>query len=158
MHNLTKADLAIDKHALDEEIVRQPQLFSEISEQAVMSAAERDAAKENLKVVDAALWIDWRTKLKDGKVTEKLLDHHVVTDPDHEKAFNTWLDAKTKADNAENLKDAFQQRSSMLRDLVSLYTSNYYQEASMRPSAASEASHYAANRSHLAKARAGRSK
>lgn len=153
-----QAQLAIDKSVLDDEVIRQPVLFYTISEQLTDAIAERDAAKEELASVNADLDSTWRKKLKDAKITEKVIQNHVQTSAAHETAFNNWLAAKTRADKLEALKDAFQQRSYMLRDLVSLYSANYYEVSSIKPPAAVEASHYAANRSRMSNARAVRGK
>lgn len=155
-----KQQLEIDKSVLDDEVIRQPVLFYTISELLTDAIAERDGAKEELSMVDADLDAQWRAKLSknEKRVTEKLIANYVQTSPLHEKAFQTYLDAKTKADKLLALKDAFQQRSYMLRDLVALYSANYYEEASVRPSKAQEASHYAAQRQRMSNARAARGK
>lgn len=152
--------LAIDKSVLDDEVIRQPVLFYTISEALTDAIAERDAAKEDLAAVDADLDFTWRKKLSKGtvKITETMVKNHVQTSADHDKAFLAWLEAKTKADKLLALKEAFQQRSYMLRDLVSLYSANYYEESSIKPSRAQEASQYAANRSRISNARAARGK
>jgi hypothetical protein len=155
------AQLAIDKSVLDDEVIRQPMLFYMVSELLTDALAERDAAKEELASVDADLDFTWRRKLskdKAVKITESTIKSYVQTSADHEKAFATWLAAKTKADKLQGLKDAFQQRSYMLRDLVSLYSANYYEDASVKPTKAQEASHYASNRSRISNARAARGK
>jgi hypothetical protein len=155
-----QAQLAIDKSVLDDEVIRQPVLFYAISEQLTDAIAERDGAKENLAAIDAILDGEWRKKLAKlhSKVTEKMVENHVLTDRRHEKAFDIWLDSKTHADKLSALKDAFGQRSYMLRDLVSLYSTNYYEESSVKPSRVQEASHYAANRQRMSNARAARGK
>jgi|ERR1700722_328765 len=154
------ADLAIDKSVLDDEVIRQPVLFYEVSEQLVTALAERDGAKEELATVDAKLSAHWRKQLSGGKdrVTDKRIDTYVQTSDEHEAAFNVYLAAKERADKLQVLKEAFQQRSYMLRDLVALYTANYYEASSIKPSKAQEASHYAANRARMANAREARSK
>lgn len=151
-----KSLLLINKHALDDEIIRQSQLYSDISDYAVQAEAERDAAKEDLEVVDAKLDIKWRKKLKDEKSTETMFKNLVKTDPEHEKAFDVWLAAKSNADEMNNLKNSFLQRSNMLRTLGQLYTSNYWMESSIKPTHAQENAHYTANRQRIATARAAR--
>lgn len=151
--------LEIDKTALDDEVIRQPSLFYMVSEQLIEASADRDAAKEELATVDAELDAKWRKKLNTGtKVTDKTVQSHVQTDPKHADAFSAYLEAKAKADKLLVLKESFQQRSYMLRDLVSLYTANYYEDASIRPSRAQEASQYSANRVRISNARAAREK
>ena len=153
-----QAQLAIDKSVLDDEVIRQPVLFYTISEQLTDASAQRDAAKEELATVDAEMDSHWRKKLAklQDKVTEKMVANHVQTSAEHEAAFKTYLEAKTKADKLSALKDAFQQRSYMLRDLVALYSANYYEDASIKPSRAQEASHYNINRERIADAKAAR--
>jgi hypothetical protein len=148
--------LEIDKTALDDEIIRQPVLFYTVSEQLTDTIAARDAAKEELAAVDAELDHKWRKQLsksQSGRVTEGLITSHITTSAEHEKAFLAYLDAKTKADKLLALKEAFQQRSYMLRDLVSLYSANYYENTSLKPTKAQDASHYNANRARINNAR-----
>lgn len=153
-----QSQLAIDKSVLDDEVIRQPVLFYSISEMLTDAIATRDGAKEDLAAIDADLDGTWRKKLSkgDSKVTEKMVANCVQTDQEHEKAFDVWLKAKTHADKLLALKEAFQQRSYMLRDLVSLYSANYYEDASIKPTKTQEASHYAANRARISNARAAR--
>jgi hypothetical protein len=152
--------LAIDKTVLDDEIIRQPVLFYTISEKLTDAAAERDTAKEELAIVDAELDGEWRRELatKENKVTEKMVQNCIITSPQHTQAFEEYLIAKKKADKLLALKEAFQQRGYMLRDLVALYTANYYEASSIKPTQAQEASNYAANRARISNARAARGK
>jgi len=153
-----KQHLAIDKTVLDDEVIRQPVLFYEISEQLTEAIAERDAAKEELAYADAELNSYYRNKHKNStsRVTDSFIQSCIQTDEDHVAANKTWMDAKLKADKLLALKEAFQQRSYMLRDLVSLYSANYYESNSIKPTKAQEASHYAANRTRISNARAAR--
>src|SRR6185437_11627731 len=131
-----KKQLAIDKTALDDEVIRQPGLFYEVSEQLTMANAERDGAKEELATVDAELADKWRRSLAKtvkGRVTDAMVAQCVQTSADHEKAFTIYLNAKAKAEKLLVLKDAFMQRSYMLRDLVTLYSANYYEDTSLKP-------------------------
>jgi len=140
---------------LDDEVVRQPVLFYTISEALTDALALRDGAKEDLAAVDAQMDSIWRRKLlkNDTKITEKMVQNHVQCSPEHEKAFEAYLEAKTNADKLLALKEAFQQRSYMLRDLVSLYSANYYETSSIKLTQAMEASHYNANRMRMSNAR-----
>lgn len=160
--NLTdlKQHLAIDKSMLDDEVVRQPSLFYAVSEVLTDAIASRDGAKEELAAVDAKMDGVWRNKLSKihDKVTEKMVQNWVQNSYEHEKAFDAYLEAKTNADKLLALKEAFQQRSYMLRDLVSLYSANYYEVSSIKPTKATEASHYNANRQRMSNAREARGK
>lgn len=154
-----RAELAIDKTVLDDEVIRQPVLFYAISEAMTEAIAVRDAAKEELATIDAELDHTVRAKFASlEKYTEAMVKNGIQTSVKHQKAFTAYLDAKVAADKLEALKDAFKQRSYMLRDLVSLYSANYFEQSSLKPPAAVEASHYHANRARIATARANRSK
>lgn len=150
--------LAIDKSVLDDEVIRQPVLFYTVSEMLTDALAERDGAKEELAYVDAAEELKARRALAKvhGKVTDAMVKHEVQRSKAHTQASDDYLDAKHKADKLLALKDAFQQRSYMLRDLVSLYSANYYESSSMKPTKAQEASQYASQRSRMSTARAAR--
>src|SRR5690348_14596091 len=124
-----KALLAIDKSALDEEISTQPSLFYAVAEGFIEAAAERDACKEELTTVDAQLDGQVRMVLAstEEKVTEAMVKNAVQTHKDHQAAFDTYMEAKTKADLFGAMKEAFAQRGYMLRDLAQLYVSSYYE-------------------------------
>lgn len=148
--------LTIEKLALDDEVINQPTLFYMVSEQLTLAMAERDAAKENLANVDASLYSKWRLKLskiKNSRVTDAEVNNQVQCSQEHEEAFNQFLTAKTQAEKLIALKEAFQQRSYMLRDLVALYTANYFEDSSLKPTKAQEASQYKSNRIRVALAR-----
>ncbi len=155
-----KLHLAIDKSMLDDEVVRQPVLFYNISEILTDAIAMRDGAKEELATVDAEMDNVWRNKLTKthDKVTEKMVQNWVQSSSEHKRAFQAYLKAKTYADKLLALKEAFQQRSYMLRDLVSLYSANYYETSSIKPTQTMEASHYNANRARMSNAREARGK
>lgn len=127
--------LAIDKHQLDQELEEHPVLLFKISEAYVQAAAHRDMLKEKLATVDAELFDKHRRKpVKDKeRVTDTTIKTSVQADKDHEKASNAYLTAKNKADMLLALKEAFQSRGFMIRDLCSLFTSNYYESESVRP-------------------------
>ena len=146
-------NLRIDKHSLDDEVIQQPSLFYEVSEQYIRAAAERDQLKEELANVDAKLDAEVRSTLGDVKATEGKIKSRVQIDPKHAAAFDAWLVAKEQADRLGVLKDAFQQRSYMLRDLVALNTSNYFEETSVRSGVSHDRAVYSQQRARLTAAR-----
>jgi adenylate kinase family enzyme len=128
-----KEYLKIDKHRLDEELEEQPMLLFQISEAFVQAAAERDMLKEQLATIDANLDFDVRSDYGDKKYTEAMVKNEIQTDKKHDTAMLKYLDAKKQADLLAALKEAFQSRGYMLRDLASLYTANYYEQGSAKP-------------------------
>jgi hypothetical protein len=153
--NELKALLAINKNGLDEEISRQPMLFFDVAEACVDAMAERDAAKEELASADAELDGLVRTALNksEDKVTEAMVRNSIQMHKKHVDAFDAYMGAKTKADMLLALKEAFGQRSYMLRDLVQLYVSSYYEQNSVQGTAAQDKIEYNSTRKRLSVAR-----
>jgi hypothetical protein len=151
-----KARLAIEKANLDTEISQHPMLYFEVAEACVQATAERDACKEELTSIDATLDGDVRAILaKKDKVTEAMVKNSVQTHPKHTDAFDTYMQAKTKADQLLALKEAFSSRGYMLRDLVSLVSVGFYESTSMGQHNLDRA-RYNKQREKLAEARTGR--
>lgn len=154
-----KDSLQINKNALDDEVIRQPQLFFAVAEKYVEAAAKRDTLKEALTSIDAELDGKVRIMLEKAaeKTTEAIVRNAVQVHKDHEKAFNLYIQAKIDADALGALKEAFIQRSFMLRDMCSLYVSSYYENASIQANSASDKAVYKEKRTRMADARGARS-
>lgn len=121
--------LKIDKSSLDDELAAQSELFYAIGEMYVTAVSIRDELKETMATTDALLDQRVRKVAKD-KVTEAQVKGQIQLEPEHTKAHNAYLEAKTEADILGALKDAFKERGYMLRDLCSLYVSGYYETKS----------------------------
>lgn len=136
--------LKIDKNRLDEELEEQPMLLFKISEAYTEAAAERDAAKEMLTTTDANLDKKGRVELDraEEKVTEPMVKTYVQTHKDHAAATAVYLKAKHRANQLESLKESFQSRGYMIRDLCTLYAANYYERDSARPTNAGNRTTY----------------
>ena len=152
-----KARLAINKGGLDDEVSQQPTLYFEVSEAYVEAAAVRDACKEELTSIDASLDGEVRAALarSEDKVTEAMVKNSVQSHEKHQAAFDTYMEAKTKADLLAALKEAFGQRGYMLRDLAQLFMASYYEQSSMSNGSLDRAK-YQKNRERLAEARGAR--
>ena len=148
--------LKIDKLSLDDEVERQPSLFYEVSEAYAEAVGERDDDKETLAIIDAEL--DAQARNSKEKITEAQVKSYIQTNSEHQIAFDTWLESKKLADRLGALKEAFQQRSYMLRDLVSLHNSNYFEESSLRSNASEDKLVYNKQRVRLANARENRNR
>lgn len=125
--------LLINQNALDYEIMHQAQTYNEIGIATVEAKSEADALYEAYKNTDATLNISVREELTalGTKFTEAIVAAKVATHPDHVTAYQDYLNAKLVADKLSVLKDAYSQRSSMLRDLVSLFSSSYWTKDSI---------------------------
>lgn len=148
--------LQIDRNALDTAVMRQPVLLDAVSEAYVEAAAERDALKEELATIDARLDLNIRAgSTSANKVTEPFIKAKIQVDPKHQQAFAVWLEAKEYADKLGALKDAFRDRSYMLRELGNLYVSNYFQQTSVKPTQATDDMVFARRRERLKLAKEG---
>jgi len=154
--------LRIDKYGLDDAISGQPNLLYQISEAVAEAMAERDASKEELARIDAELDVEVRAKMEKekrdpkAKITEAMVTSRIMMNRRHEEAFDTFMLAKRDADKLLALKEAFQQRGYMLRELASLYVASYYEQSSVQGNSRTDAAVYKRNRERLAEGRAAR--
>lgn len=123
--------LTIDKHDLDTELLSQADLFYRVAQEYAEAVSYRDQAHENLKGTDADLNLQIRQQFADSKITEAKINAMVLDHQEHKEKFHSWLKDKEKADKIGHLKEAFIQRSYMLRDLVQLYIAGYFNEKSV---------------------------
>ena len=160
MFNITefREYLRIDKSALDDELIEQSMLLFQVSEAFVEAAAHRDTCKEQAALIDAQLDSKIRddAEKSDTKTTEGDVKAQIQSHPKHEKAFKAFLTAKREADVLSALKEAFQQRGYMLRDMCSLYVANYYEQNAVRGTDVTERVSYSKRREQLAAARTGK--
>ncbi len=147
--------LKINKEKLDDELVQHSQLFFAVCEELVNALALRDGAKEGLAVTDAELDAKYRIALekRHDKVTEAMVKGRVQTDPEHERVFGKFVEAKKRADLLQALKDSFEQRGHMVRDLCKLYIASYYDEGSVKGTNRIDKDRYEVRREALARQR-----
>lgn len=153
--------LRIDRHALDEAIEEQADLFFRISEAYVDAAQVRDTAKvaveEKYSIIADRLRRGFEVRKE--KYTEGAIKEGIATSEEYLQTVGEHLDAKKAADRLQGMKDAVEQRGKMLRELAQLYAAGYYSltsakgtEGAVKDAAAAE------GRRHVALARASRAK
>ena len=115
--------LSIDKDDLDEALVEQPDLYYHVADAYVTAVAERDAAKLDLEQATAELDKQFReaAAAAEEKMTETSLQRKIATTPRIMTLERDMLRYRVDADRWQALKEAFQQRSFMLRELVAMY-------------------------------------
>jgi len=125
--------LQIDEHNLDEMLVKQPSLYHEICDRHARAVSRRDKLKEGLKVVGAELNLSVKEEAdkKRKKMTEHTASAAVLSKKEHKDATKAFRKACLRVDRLQALRDAFQQRAFVLRDLVALFLSTYYSEHSV---------------------------
>lgn len=125
--------LAIDRNDLDEHLIAQPQLFSDVGDKFARAVSVRDMARDDLRSVESTITLRVKREhdARNEKCTEKIIDAHVQNDVERRNAFQKLVTAQYEVERWEGLKESYRQRASMLRDLCSLYIANYYTKQSV---------------------------
>jgi len=122
--------LVIDTTKLDEECRFQPIIFYEVAKQAVLKSSERDFLKEKKDKIWANSFISEKMEGKlDGKsLSDKTAETFADVSEKVEISTKEYLEKKKEADEWIALKDSFQQRAIMLKELCGLQVSGAYGE------------------------------
>ena len=136
-----KNRLPIDQFNLNEECIKQPDLYADVG---ILAAELRDEARKSKDLFDntcAELKTDIRNdpeKFGIKKVTEGSIAETLILC----EKYNTDQDIYREADLISNkvsvLLAAVEQRKSLLRDLISLYIHSYYSDENKKPIAGGE--------------------
>lgn len=119
--------LKIDQAALDEMILYQAVLYEEVSSRLAYVTSMRDAAKQTLQLVEAKTYRLLRKSLTSNqKITEKELEYRVRSSSSVIEATQEYLDLGHKVGKWTALKESFQQRSYMIRELAQLQLSHFF--------------------------------
>lgn len=112
--------LRIDRDDLDTSLMEQPEMFHHVANAFVEASARRDEAKLELEELLAELDQSVRAKAlqDDEKLTETALQNRLREMPRVQEAQRRCLATRKEADRWVALKESFQQRSFMLRELV----------------------------------------
>jgi hypothetical protein len=150
------AALRIDKNALDEALIEQPDLFYRIAEALAMAISRRDAAKQELEIVEAETDRAVRVSMARGgeKTTEPGIKNAVRLHKDVIAATNELGDLQTEVGKISAMKEAYQQRSYVLKDLVALHIRSYYGDTTPgAPGTDARAAKYSHDRADMASER-----
>lgn len=128
-----KNGLQIDSDDLDSAIINQSVLFYNVSQELVAAKENRDKLKDALDRIEAELSSDFRIELLENKekVTEARLKELVINDTEFQHARSNYLKARNLVDSWESMKEAYSQRSFMIRELAHLWAANYYGDPSI---------------------------
>jgi hypothetical protein len=152
-----EAAITIDRDALDDELVMQPQLLWQVSEAYTDAVSRADQAKEALAVSQSKVSLRIRRDLsrKGEKATENIITAKINTDEEYQAAIEEHLTAKNEAEKLRGLKEAYLQRGFVLKDLCALYVAGYFGETTVRGANVETVrrDEYARNRVQLAKNR-----
>lgn len=150
--------LQIDRSSLDDEVMRQASLLFTVSEAVIEATAERDALKDNLLQIEAMLDKEIRHDFETAKTkfTETQIKSLILMDGSRVQINDDYLASKAKADKLIALKESFQARGFMLRDLCSLYAANFFESSSVRATPQMGDAVYNQRRARLAEGRTNR--
>jgi hypothetical protein len=125
--------MQIDKHALDEALILQVHNFHQVSERLAIEISLRDAAKDELKVVEAEVDEVVRADAAESekKITETAIKNAVAAHRDVIKAQKEFARLAKSVGLLQALKESYLQRSYALKELVTLYMANYFGEGSV---------------------------
>lgn len=166
-----RTGLRIDKLSLDDELERQSEMFYAVAEAHSKAVSARDAAKDELKRVDAELYLvvrddltakaqkrvaggDAKKSASPERITEAQVNSEVILHTDHIKAEDVLRNREGTVNELEALRDAWHQRGYALKDLAALFVAQFFMRDSAEPKGGAAANmRYEATRERMSKAR-----
>lgn len=120
-----RKDLAIDKDHLDDCLSKQPELYYHVAEAHSQAVADRDALKVDIELAEAEEGRRIRDEAAqlDEKLTEASLREQLTLTPRLQRLRQERLELEALINSWLALKESYQQRSYMLRELVPMYLS-----------------------------------
>lgn len=128
--------LRIDRDDLDSCLIEQPDRYWRVAEAHVRARAALDAAKLAIEELTARLdhAIRRDAEQAEKKITEAAIQREIQLNPDYHSQRQGVLRLTAEVDELQALKEAYQQRSFMLRELVSLTIAERGDQAGARGS------------------------
>jgi len=122
-------ELRIDPNLLDVECLRQPELFMEWAERATEAHADIERAKLRMDVKKATIDKEVREdpgKFGLSKVTEAAVQSAVLSSEEYREKNLDYIKAMSNAKLLDYAVRAFDQRKSMLNNLITLHGQQYF--------------------------------
>lgn len=128
-----RTDLKIDRYNLDDELVRQPQLYMQYALRAAEASIEKQEAKDRLEIVKADLDGKIRTdpdkyNIPEGKASEGAIKAKIAKHSKVKRYNRLYLKALKNEKFLNEAKVAFTHRKKMLEALVSLNIQLHFAE------------------------------
>jgi hypothetical protein len=128
---MPKTFLSIDEDRLDEEWLRQPELYNDYAVRLADARLEFDEAKIALDLMESEVAAKIRLKperagLDPDKLSEKAIASAIPKDPEFRKAQRALLDARHSMDVAQAAVTALEHKKRALTMLVELHGQNYF--------------------------------
>ena len=122
--DLTNLDTVLQTHAYEyqRETEELPNLRNKMTE-----------AKLEVERIESALYLKIRRELEDSgeKFTETKLTALIKIEPAYIEAQKNWLGARKAYDMIDHIRETFMQRELSIKNLVALYTSQYWSLANI---------------------------
>lgn len=131
-----EAGLAIDKYNLDAEVSEQPSNAGKVSDRFAEAKSMRDMAKDDLKTMEAQLYLDLKAELEPtakGRVTDSMLGNLVQVHPKRKRAFLALNDSEREMVRLEGLLESYRNKGFMITEMCKLYHSSYFADPSHTP-------------------------
>jgi uncharacterized protein (DUF1778 family) len=127
MENMAEG-IKIDKNDLDTEVVQLPDLFYQISERLALTVSQRDAAKEEVKIVESEVDEVIRAEAAEAerKVTEGSIKAAITAHRDVITVKRALSILESQVLQLSALRDAYSKKADMLKLMTSLYASGYF--------------------------------
>lgn len=122
--------LMVDKYSLDQELIEQPSLFYDIGAKHERAVAKQEEAQAEVSRIEAEVDQEVRDSAPD-KTTETDIKKQVALNERVQVAQEEYRNCREIASRWKVLREACQQRSYILKELVGLYTSQYWAESSV---------------------------
>ena len=131
--------LVIDKNDLDNVCAQQADIYYRIADRYSLARDEADLAKAELDIGNSKLALSFRQKAeKDGiKTTEGKISEAVLASSEHAAGQELLQQKQLEVARWGNLREAFTQRSQMIKILADLYSAGYWTSGSLRGAAGS---------------------
>lgn len=127
-YNAYRGKLMIDKNAMDDMWLEQPQIYQEIGERLALEISLRDQAKDDLADITAELDTQVRELHADDekKPTETAIKNEIKQDKTYKAAQSKLRALELNVSRLSMLRDSFHQRRYALQDLTTLWTGGYF--------------------------------
>jgi hypothetical protein len=111
-----KSDLQVNPNDLDDAVISQAPMFVHYAQQAALARRQWEKSKLAAEVTESQVDAAWRKKFaEDGtKVTEKMVENAVKSDPRVVKAKTQAIEARALFDIANDAREAYMQRKDMV--------------------------------------------
>ena len=119
----------IDRSSLDDEWAGQPNLFYDHAEELAHAKKDYEQKKAHVDVIRAKTALDIRRDPKPYKIprlTDKIVEQLVTTDPKVKRAVNVMNEARHRMDILQAAVTALEHRKRALEGLVSLHGQSYF--------------------------------